>query len=694
MCARRRRAYRSCTGSCTIPASGDVRTWTVTLFPAPGLEGRIRAAAGSSLPDLSVHALPHGDGPVRTTRVDPGGVFAFPGLGSDPVDLQVTRANVRSDLVLARVEGLIPGRSPPVLITLPRLAAIEGRVKDAADAGPAVRVLLEAPVFESDDDAFRWRTVTSVTIADDDPRRGFRIDGLSPGTYAVRAVQGDNDSGAHTVRLEESVTEHLELYLTPGGRVAGTVVDDRARPRLGAEVRLVRLRGDGDAPGRPAGAPRRATDAAGGYVFEDVAPGVWRVEVRDAGDAAEQETFRVAEGESVIVRDLVVGPGGAITGLVSDGWGRELDGALLVLEPLVEGPDARSARTGRAGLFRVDGLRPGSWRVRLDARAGPFTGLEALVEVVADETVEVELTATGRARVLGRVWRQGRPVPDLAVYLVSRPGGVAGIARRLDDPVRRGGALRLRGPADRRLRGGRRGRGRLVDTPDPVDDGDVLTLDLEAWEGRLVGEVLGPGGAPIANATVLARTWGPGAEALVGRVRTDPQGRFHIVGLPVGRLRPRGLRPRTPPGPVARRDRRGGGRRAPGDADARRGRHARAARSSGRPAAASRRRGLAGGRAGRRAPRAPLRDRVPGRLVLAARPGPPVDPRVGPRLRSPGAHGRERRGGRDERRRRPPRASGAARRAGRCAGIGGSRRARGSSSCASRAANPCSARTR
>jgi hypothetical protein len=535
-------------GLVPYPPSGDVRTWTATLFPAAGLEGRVEPAGAGTLPALVVRALVRGDAAPRSTRVGPGGRFAFAGLGSEPVDLAVVGAGVANDLVLARVEGLVPGRSPPVLITLPKPGAIEGRVLDASDAGPPVRVLLEAPVYDPADDTFRWRTVADVSPAADDPRRSFSIEGLSQGPYAVRAVQGDNDSGAYTVRLEEGATEEVELILTDGGRVAGTVLGERDLPRLGAEVRLVRLRGDGDAPGRPAGAPRRATDAAGGYVFEDVAPGLWRVEVRDPDGAEDQETMRVAEGESVVVRDLVVGRGGAIEGTVSDGEGRQLDGALLVLEAVEEGPDPRSVRTGREGAFRLDRLRAGTWRVRLDARAGPFAGLEALVEVVAGETTEVELTAPGRGRVLGRVWRQGRVVPDLAVYLVSRPGGAAGLARRLTARSDAEGRFAFEGLPTGAY---------AVDVADggvwstrlvTLDDGDVLTLDLEAWEGRLQGDVRGPAGAPIADATVIARPRGEGASTLVGRVRTDPQGRFLIIGLPVGRYDLEASAPGLPPG--------------------------------------------------------------------------------------------------------------------------------------------------
>lgn len=535
-------------GLVPYPPSGDVRTWTAILFGAPGLAGRIRAWAGGVLPGLVVRATPRGDAAPLTTRAGTDGRFAFEGLGSEPVDLAVVDARAPHGLALARVEGLVPGRSPPVEITLAQPATLEGRVVDASDTGPAVRILLEAPVFDPADDAFRWQTVKSATVSEDDPRRTFRFEGLSPGPYAVRAVQGDNDSGATTVRLEEAATERVEVFLPDAGRVAGTVLGATDRPLLGAEVRLVRLRGDGDAPGRPGGMPERATDDGGGFVFEDVAPGVWRVEVRDRDQAPDEETIRVAAGESVIVRDLVVGRGGAVEGVVSDGQGRVLDGALLVLEPIDEGVDVRRARTGRAGSFRVEALRAGTWRIRLEARAGPFSGIEVLVEVVADETTEVELTAGGAGRILGRVWRRGRPVPDLEVYLVSRPGGEAGLARRLTARSDGEGRFVFDGLAGGAYAVDVADGGVWSTRPVTIEDGDVLTLDLEAWEGRIPGEVVTRTGTPIADATVIARPRVRGPNASVGRVRTDPQGRFLVVGLPVGQYDLEASAPGLPPG--------------------------------------------------------------------------------------------------------------------------------------------------
>ena len=452
-------------GLVPYPPSGDVRTWTATLFPAASLEGRVEPAGARALPPLVVRARVRGEASARTTRVGPGR------------RIRVRRARERAGGSRRggrrRFErsgaGARRGAGPGPVAPRPHHPAGAGR-----DRRSRARCLRRGPARPRPARGAGLRPRRrrlpladggEVRPATDDPHRSWRIEDLSPGPYAVRATQGDNDSGAYPVRLEEGTTEEVELILTDGGRVAGTVLGERDLPLLGAEVRLVRLRGDGDAPGRPAAAPRRATDAAGGYVFEDVAPGIWRVEVRDADGAEDQETLRVAEGESVVVRDLVVGRGGAIEGTVSDGQGRELDGALLVLEAVEEGPDPRSVRTGREGAFRLDGLRAGTWRIRLEARAGPFAGLEALRRGGRgrDDRGRADRSGAGahpRSRVAAGPRRAGpRRVPDLA------SGRRRGPRTPPDGPLGRGGAVRLRGPADRRLRGGRRRRRGVVDAP-------------------------------------------------------------------------------------------------------------------------------------------------------------------------------------------------------------------------------------
>ena len=533
------------------PRTGDVRVFNAALLRAPRLDGQLQSEAGGTLPPVRIEARPHDGSPVRETRPSADGTFVFEGLTAVPTDLVVRSAAGPEGPPLARYESAMPGQATPVTILVPALLTIAGRVVAAGRAGEdgaRVAVELEAPLLDMDADRYRWRTVARQVIIPEPDGTPFAFVGLAPGAYAVRLVRGSLDSEAVPVLLDEGSVEGLTLSLPAGGRVAGTVLDDRDRPRMGADVRLTRLRGDGDAVGGPEALHRKATDADGAYVFEDVAPGLWRLEARDHDAAPHVMLLRIEEGESTLAEDIVLGPGGTLEGRVADEGGRGLDGARLRLESARDGVDAREVRTGEDGRFVAVRLAPGVWRVRLDARAGSFTGLEAIVEVVAGETTHVDLAARGRGRIQGTVRRRGRPVPDVVVTLVGRVDEEGAALRRLFAHTDVRGEFLWDGLVEGEY---------VVDVLDGVvrstravalEDGDHLDLDLEVWDGRIPGRVLTAAGRGAPGVEVVARPRERPGPEVAARTRTGPDGRFVLAGLPPGIYDLLASAPGRPPG--------------------------------------------------------------------------------------------------------------------------------------------------
>ncbi len=466
-------------GTAEEPRTGNSRLYTATLFTAPALVGRVVFAATDPPEPVRIHAVPRDGSPPRSTQPDAEGRFLLQDLPAVPTDVEVRR---RDGLVLGRIDGVVPGATEDLAIELPPLIGIAGDVVDLDPAAGPAEVLLEAPSFVPDEGEHRWAVIASVPIVDLAARAPFAFTRLAPGMYSVRARQGSNDSDATTVFAETNVRD-VVLAMPERGRVAGTVFDEEGRYVLGIEIRLVRVRGEGEAPHLPGGPLRTATDRKGAYVFPDVAPGVWRLETRDETLAGETALLRITPGESLVVDDLVLRPGGVLAGTLTDGGGRTLDGARLELEPVTEGAGKRVAYTGREGRFRVTGLAEGFWRIRVHAAAGAHRDLEALVEVVTHETTEVELTSGGSGRIEGTVEREGKPVADAAVYLLRRTPSTGEIARRLVAHTDGAGTF-----AWTRLAAGLY-EVDLVDggvramRPIAVYDGDVARVELEAWGG-------------------------------------------------------------------------------------------------------------------------------------------------------------------------------------------------------------------
>ena len=218
------------------------------------------------------------------------------------------------------------------------------------------------------------------------------FEGLAPGAFAVRAVQGANDVGPEPVWLEETDQDGLLLLLPATARIAGTVLGPDDLPVVGAEVRAARLFGD-QALVSPGDGLRRATDRRGDYVFEDLAPGVWRIEARDGTRAPDVEVVHLQEDEALVLRDLEVGEGGILEGTVEDGRGPPAHRGGAPARTRRGGPGGAAGRD-RAGrplprrkaCGRGRGacacsptpVRSGAWKRRVEIAAGETTALDLL----------------------------------------------------------------------------------------------------------------------------------------------------------------------------------------------------------------------------------------------------------------------------------------------------------------------------
>ena len=251
----------------------------------------------------------------------------------------------------------------------------------------------------------------------------YAVDRLSPGVWKVRGdVAGAGRSGIlRIVEVPEGVAEvHQDLDFGTGFTLSGVVVEN-GEPLAGAHV----------AAASTAGLGETTTDAAGGFRIDRLQAGSYQLRVASSSATLHVQAFELASDHEMRIELATDG----LTGIVLDAVsGEPLAGFRLSLERLdapaaasvYRQPSFRWARSGSRGRFRVERLRPGSWRI---VATGPgYAAAETTVAVTAGVppsgvTPEVEIRMT--------------PTEGVSFGAVAEGGAVAGVSAAIVDPAGR-----------------------------------------------------------------------------------------------------------------------------------------------------------------------------------------------------------------------------------------------------------------
>ena len=524
-----------------FPRVADHRRLDVELEAAAALTGQVLVPDGGPEGPFTVRAMRRDGHATVDVQADGDGRFVFPNLGDTATDVEVRRGSQPDGEVLVRVENVVPGVQEHLEILLPVLYGVSGSVIDLVVDGPAAQIVVERRAYDPLTERHVWRVVRRVDLPAVDDVLRFEIDALPAGMYTLRVLQGTLDSGALSVRIEGEDVDDVEILMPGGARIAGTVLDEEYEPVLGAAVRLTRLHGEDVAHLRVDGPLQRATDERGDFVFDDIAPGLWRVEAREEEHTPAVHFVRVQDGEVLVLEQVVLLPGGTLEGRLEDVDGRPLDGAHVHVRRFDGDEPERRVRTDHAGRYRLRHLRPGTYHVRVVAdtvAGGPR--IDAIAEVAAGKTTSADFTASRDGAIEGTVLRAGKPVVGALVDLVHDPRNPAEPLRRYRSVTRTDGTFAVEhlpaGPYRVQLQSGAWRTERAIE----LEPGDRLQLDLEAWAGRLRGKVVTRAGDPVPGAYVDAAPLGddgrpvesPGFHA---EGRSGPDGTFVLRGVPVGR---------------------------------------------------------------------------------------------------------------------------------------------------------------
>jgi hypothetical protein len=168
----------------------------------------------------------------------------------------------------------------------------------------------------------------------------FVLDMLMPGTYALRAVHGLH-AGSELERIELAsgqVVTGIELHLRAGALLTGVVRDKKGQPILGSTIEL------------PDGT-RLGTDEVGAF-DAGFHTGPRELIVRAPG--FEPQRVEVDVGKDAVDLEIEMVPADAVlTGVVRDGNGQPIQGALVTVRPLDDMSPSELVETDDKGSFEL-----------------------------------------------------------------------------------------------------------------------------------------------------------------------------------------------------------------------------------------------------------------------------------------------------------------------------------------------------
>ena len=348
----------------------------------------------------------------------PSGTFTRQGMAQPPeirtdgsVEADYARtyypgvaAEAKASLVDAKAGAEISGMDIH-LARLPRGASISGTVSGGTDNPPGVIVFIH-----SEEDAGRVTYSGSTIIRE---TGHFLFAGLQPGTYQLNALDFAGKTRLYSVpvavQVEGGDVTGVSLALAPGGEIAGSleVAGAPAKEKLSVGLSTARTFG-GVIEGQPYGnelAPA-AVDADGAFHIAGIPPGRYRVDVTPMPDnwylkSVRLDGVEVAHDELDFSRGMQTASlkivasrnGGQISGKLLDKNGEPV-GAVPVLVLLVDNPKeidlGRSAKETEDGKYRLQGIRPGKYRL---LAVDPFdmTGSEETTEKLVAAAEEIEI---------------------------------------------------------------------------------------------------------------------------------------------------------------------------------------------------------------------------------------------------------------------------------------------------------------
>lgn len=498
---------------------------------------------------------------VRAGPLRGRGAGRLPVIATSGEDGTFRVAGLPGSKFVVRVEA--EGFAPSLHEEIPAGATVRVRMKKGAPLAGEVfdlearRPLPGASVRAWDPGAARFgKAAAIVTKADENGR--FRFENLPPGSVRLdawapgKAVERLDDVVVEAPKEDAKPKPGPSLYLRPGAKLEGRVVDAAGKPVAEAHVSLD-LAGGFLAAFRRGGFGFDTTDPSGRFVFEGVPRGT-RASVVASKEGFAQASIgpiTVEAGRDRTDLELRLGATASLTFVLKDENDRPVTDVEIALADPERGEGGRRARFGggrpvpedrieprEGGVVRVRGLDPGAF----DLTIVPW-GYEEIerpgVRLTAGETTDLGvLRAKEGTSISGKVLDpEGRPIADAQVFAMWMDGDrprTRGVKTRAD------GSWKVAGLGEAPLRQLRASaRGFASEEKSGASPGDRNVDFVLKPAGVVLGRVLLPDGtAPPAFRVKVHEEAGSRQEtgfmrrfvmgATDDEVFTDPSGNFRL----------------------------------------------------------------------------------------------------------------------------------------------------------------------
>ncbi|MBZ5589249.1 MAG: carboxypeptidase regulatory-like domain-containing protein [Acidobacteriia bacterium] len=470
------------------------------------------------------------------------------GAAGQPVDVESGDGTFALDdvpagtwSVVVTAKGYQPGRTAGVEVAEGetddgvevRLAAgttVKGHVVDGTSGAPVVN----ASVSIDSAGAARGRgpipaEMRSGDITTDADGR-FEIEGVATGKQPLHVTHPDYADATQIVQVADEGAV-VEVRMTQGGVLAGTVASDTGQPVPGANVALNQAGSGGFGFGGGAGAQMNVTDTAGQFRFDHLGAGRYTVTASLGSHTSSpvEVVLQAGQSQQDLVLQLQVGV--TIQGTVSGLPTTMVTGMTVG----ANGPDSyvQSMRLGADGAFEFDNVPLGVVTLRGTATdpTGSTRSTTKQVTTSADQPVlTVELAFDTGFSLSGRVTQAGQPVGGAMVFASLQGGGGRQASATTDDD----GSYRLNdlqeGTYAVNAMSAQAGASRRQTVALDSDQ----TLDIVFPSAKIAGQVVDADSKmPLANASVTIRPQDPNATGGVGQrpATTDTSGQFSFTGL-------------------------------------------------------------------------------------------------------------------------------------------------------------------
>ena len=452
-------------------------TCTVSGRVVSAAEGAPIRSARVGLIDDEVKRHP----PVYATTTDSDGRFAIKKVPPGRYRFTASRAGFVPQQYQAKATGkgavvsLSPGQViDDAMFRLTRAAVVTGRIVDEAGE-PMMNVLVSAlrkPTAEEIEESIHHREhekLTEAGMAMTDDRGDYRIFGLKPGEYVVKAVESMDFNLAVSLGVVDIESGEFELNHEVASHYAplyypGALQPSEAQPLLlqageeaSAEITMRRIKTvevSGhviDADGKPATHAfvnvytpdtnfdfdlNGSTDSKGEFVVKGVPPGSYIISAQQHAEgrmARARQKLEVGESNIDSVM-LSFGTGITVSGRVAaNGAGAAVDRLHIMLESVDEYESGGWSEVKPDGSFEIPNVSDGNYAVHVyglekswyvqSLRMGASDVLQKGLQVERDSAVsKLEiLISSSAAQVEGAVTQDNKAVIGAAIRVRPEP---------------------------------------------------------------------------------------------------------------------------------------------------------------------------------------------------------------------------------------------------------------------------------